>query len=111
MGNLRRVPVVLSALLLGAHFLRGGHWLLLLASLAIPAISWIRRPWAPRIVQVALIAGALEWARTLALLVMAREAIGAPWTRLALILGTVAVFTACSALVFGSGAQGEHNHG
>ncbi len=50
--------------------------------------------------QVALLLGALEWLRTLTLLVRFRTDLGTPWARLALILGAVALGTALSALVF-----------
>ena len=102
MNFLRLLPVFLSALILGAHFFRGGQLPLVLVTLTMPLILFIRRPWAARIVQVGLIAGGLEWARTTVHLVIERQAIGAPWIRLALILGTVAILTFCSPLVFRS---------
>ncbi len=107
MNFLRLFPVLLSALLLGAHFYRAGQLPLVLVVLAAPTILFFRRPWAARIIQIGLIAGGLEWARTMVGLVMARQAMGAPWTRLALILGAVSVLTACSALVFRSRALKE----
>ena len=52
------------------------------------------------LVQIALIAGAIEWLRTLAGLISTRMATGAPFTRLVLILASVALVTCASALVF-----------
>jgi hypothetical protein len=49
---------------------------------------------------IALVAGGFEWWRTLAVLVAARVAAGAPYARLALILSCVALATWASALVF-----------
>ena len=56
----------------------------------------------PRLFQVLLVLGALEWLRTLYLLAAMRIAWDQPWTRLAVILGTVALLTALSGLVFRS---------
>ena len=44
--------------------------------------------------------GALEWLRALYGFAAMRIAFGEPWTRLALILGAVALFTGLSGLVF-----------
>jgi hypothetical protein len=52
------------------------------------------------VIQAALALGAVEWVRTLLDLVAARQAMGAPSTRLALILGGVALATLACALVF-----------
>ena len=62
----------------------------------------LRRAWVPRLFQVVLLLGAAEWLRTLYLFAAERVAFGQPWTRLALILGGVALFTALSGLVFRS---------
>ncbi len=100
MNFVRLLPVILSAFLLGAHFLRAGNLLLVLISLAIAFILLIHRPWVARLVQIALVVGGLEWLRALVGLISIRQATGAPWGRLVLILGGVAILTACSALVF-----------
>jgi hypothetical protein len=54
----------------------------------------------PRLLQVLLLLGALEWLRTLYMFAQMRIAFEQPWTRLAIILGAVALFTALSGLVF-----------
>jgi hypothetical protein len=46
--------------------------------------------------------GALEWLRSLYFFAAMRIAFGEPWTRLAVILGLVALFTGLSGLVFRS---------
>jgi hypothetical protein len=101
---LRLLPVILSLLLLGAHFSRAGLALPMLASLALLVVLAIPRAWAARLVQVALVLGTVEWLRTVYVLVRVRQAMGEPWTRAAIIIGAVAVFTACSWLVFQSAA-------
>lgn len=102
MNFLRLLPVVLSFLLLGAHFYRAGLTPLTLACAALPFLLFMRRPWVPRVFQALLVLGAVEWLRTAYIFVAMRIAWDEPWTRLAVILGTVALLTAASALVFNS---------
>jgi len=101
---IRLTPVLLSALLLAAHFSRADNLLVVVFSLMAPLLLLVRKPWVARAFQVVLLLGALEWVRTLVAIAAARQALGAPWLRMALILGAVALLTASSALVFGSKA-------
>ena len=78
------VPVILSAVVLGAHILRWGPPWLALAVAALPLLLLAGRRWAVTTVQIALAMGALEWTRTLVALVGARRELGSPYTRLAL---------------------------
>ena len=105
---LRLLPAVLALLVLGAHFLRAGYLALVAAALAVALLLFVRRPWAARAVQGALVLGALEWLRTLALLALERRAAGAPYLRMTLILGGVALTTALSLLAFRSPKVKEH---
>ncbi len=100
MMALRLLPVALMLLVLGAHFLRSGDLLLVLAALALIALLFVRRSWAARTVQVGLLLGSLEWLRVLAFLVAERRAEGQPFLRLLLILGSVALATGLCALLF-----------
>jgi len=93
------LPAILSVLLLAAHFLRAGQPALMIVCLALPLLFLVRRPWVPVVVQLALLAGALEWIRTLMLFAAERRALEQPATRLALILGGVAVFTVIAGLL------------
>jgi hypothetical protein len=97
-------PAVLSLLALGAHFLRRGALPAVALCLCLVALLAVRRPWAARAVQAALVMGALVWARTLAVLVPSRQAAGEPWTRLAVILVAVAALAVGAALAFRSAA-------
>jgi uncharacterized membrane protein YkvI len=99
---LHAVPVALSFLVLAAHFLRGEWMILSVVSLILPILLLVPRLWSARVMQLALFLGAMEWMRTLGQLVEIRMQLGQPWTRMAIILGTVALFTALSALVFQS---------
>ncbi len=94
------VIIVLSLVVLGAHFLRYGNDIGVAASLALIGLLFLRKPWVARLVQVALIIGALEWAHTLYELMHMRLAQGAPFTRMAVILGVVIAVTVASALLF-----------
>lgn len=105
---LRLFPAALAFLVLGAHFLRSGHLALVAAALAFVALLFVRRPWAARAVQGALVLGTLEWVRTLQLLAEERRAAGAPYLRMTLILAGVALATALSLLAFRSRAVKEH---
>ena len=93
------LPVVLSALLQAAHLFRflGPVGVVALLPLALLAS---RRRAAARVLQVLLVAGALEWLRATAVFASERIAMGQPFGRLVAILGGVALFTALSALVF-----------
>lgn len=102
MNALRLLPVILSFLLLGAHFYRAGQLVLTLACVAILFLLLLRKHWIPLLFQVVLVLGALEWLRSLYHLVAMRIAWNEPWTRLAIILVAVAAFTALSGLVFRS---------
>jgi hypothetical protein len=94
------VIVALSLLVLGAHFMRYGNDIGVVVSVAPIALLFVRKPWALRVIQVILVLGAIEWATTLVGLVQMRTAQGEPWTRLAIILGTVIVVTIAAALLF-----------
>ncbi len=95
---LRALPVVLSALLLAAHFYRSRSLALVAVSLALSLLLLVRERWSARVVQAGLVLGALEWVRTLAFFAGQRMEVGRPWGRLAVILGVVAALTALSAL-------------
>jgi len=96
------IPVVLSLLVLGAHFLRYDNFPGVFVSLALIAMLMVRRPWVARLLQLALVLGGAEWLRTGYMLVQMRAAHGEPFTRMIVILAAVAAFTMCSALMFQS---------
>ena len=98
------LPVVLSLVILGAHFMRYGNSIGVVGALALIALLIVRQPWVARLMQVVLVLGALEWIRTLYELAQVRAALGQPFTRMMIILGIVAAVTFCSALLFQSPA-------
>jgi hypothetical protein len=107
MRHLLLIPIVLSALALGAHLLRGGFLPLALAAAALPFLLVPRSSGALRLLQGLLLLGALEWVRTLAAIVEDRRLLGQPWHRLVVILGSVALVTALSALAAGAWSRGR----
>ena len=104
MNFLRLLPVFISFLLLAAHFLRAGQVVVVVVLLALLFLLFVRKFWVPWIIQVILLLGAVEWLVTLYSVAQLRIASGMPWTRMAIILGVVALFTALSSLVFRSEA-------
>lgn len=102
MKRLLFVPIVLSLVVLGAHFLRDANYLGVGAAAGLIVLLFVKRPIAARAVQIALLLGALEWLWTMYALVQARMAMGMPATRLMVILGIVAAVTALSAGLFQS---------
>jgi len=97
---LRLLPVIISFLLMAAHFFREGRMLTAFVVLLLPLLLLVRKAWVPRALQVTLLFGAVEWLRTLYFIAQMRIEFGMPWMRMAIILGAVALFTALSCLVF-----------
>ena len=104
MNFVRLLPVFFSFLLIAAHFHRAGSSILALTCLLAPCLLYFTRPWSVRLVQALLFLSAIEWIRTLVYLVQLRQDAGQPWMRLAIIIGSVALFTAASTLVFRHGS-------
>jgi len=97
---LQLIPVIISTLLIAAHFLRANNMIFVAISLLVLPGLLIRRPLFVRIVQIALLLATVEWIRTTLVFVSLRTKMDLPWTRLAIILGVVALFTLASSLVF-----------
>lgn len=99
MRALKLVPVVLCFLVLGAHSSRSGWPLAVsVAIAALPLLLLIRKDWAPRLLQAALLVGAAEWVRAIFGHVAVRQAQGLPYQRMVVILGVVALATALTSL-------------
>ncbi|MHB0950208.1 MAG: hypothetical protein ACYC3Q_07555 [Gemmatimonadaceae bacterium] len=87
------IAVIISALILAAHFFRNGPGLFVLASLALIALLFVRRAWASRVMQVGLWLGAavMFWTG----IEIARERIAAQNPRVVpplLIMSSVGIF-------------------
>jgi hypothetical protein len=59
------IPVVLSLVVLGAHFMRYGNSIAVAGALALIALLFVRRAWVARLMQVVLVLGTLEWVYTI----------------------------------------------
>lgn len=93
-------PVILSFLLLAAHFLRSASYVLVGICLAVPLLLLVRRWWAVRVVQIMLLLAAVEWLFTTLQIVSMRQADGRPWERAGIIFGIVVLWTLLSGLIF-----------
>ena len=102
MNFLRLLPVLISFLLIAAHFYRSGQVFFVTVALCTPLLLLLRQSWVPRVIQVVLLLAAVEWVRTLVGIAQLRMHTGDSWVRMAAILGAVALFTAASGLVFRS---------
>jgi hypothetical protein len=98
------ILIVLSLLVLGAHFLRDGFDVGVAVCVGLIALLFVRRAWAARVVQLALVLGAFEWVLTLYTLAQVRLAHGMPATRMVIILAAVVLVTLISALLFQTSA-------
>jgi len=111
MNFLRLLPVFISFLILAAHFLRAGQTAISYALLLLLLLLLIRQYWVPWVIQLTLLIGAGEWVRTLLSVAQMRIELGMPWTRMAIILGAVALFAVLSSLVFRNKALRERYTG
>ena len=102
MNFIRLIPVILSSILMAAHFSRSNQNGLAIVCLMLPFLLFVRRRWVAKVFQVLLLVGSIEWIQTTLRIVHIRQFQGQPWMRLVIILGSVALFTALSALVFES---------
>ena len=96
------IPVVLSLVVLGAHFMRYDNSIGVFGAVVLIGLLFVRRPWVPRLMQIVLTLGAFEWIRTMYELAQVRMALGQPAIRMVVILGIVALVTFASALLFQS---------
>jgi hypothetical protein len=94
------MPIIFSFLLVGAHFFRGSHFILVCLSLVFPCLLLVQQRWAARAVQPALICAAFEWARTSVSIMNIRLAAGEPYLRMLLILGAMAVLNLGAVFIF-----------
>lgn len=94
------LPVLLSTLLVAAHFYRSGIVELALLSFLFPGLLFYRKPVSVRLVQAFLVLATAEWGRAMLKFIQLYQDNALSWHRLAVILGSVMLFTAASALVF-----------
>ena len=79
MNFLRLLPVFISFLLMGAHFLRAGQMVIAVALLCWLLLLLVRQFWVPWVIQLALLLGAAEWLLTLYSVAQVRIGQDMPW--------------------------------
>ncbi|MGP1679846.1 MAG: hypothetical protein ACTS8S_19495 [Giesbergeria sp.] len=107
--RLRISLYVVAALLLGAHFLRAGNFVMLALCLSAPLLFLWRRRWSLIALQLLAYGAAATWIRVAVQLVQVRQQYGQNWTLAAIILGAVALFTLLAGLLLNSRALREHH--
>ena len=100
MKVLRFIPIVFSFILLAAHFSRADLNILAILTIILPFLLFIKKAWVARVIQIALLFGAVEWIRVLFEYVEIRKQIEQDWIKLAVILSVVSLFMIFSALIF-----------
>ncbi|MDR3554120.1 MAG: hypothetical protein P4L55_05160 [Syntrophobacteraceae bacterium] len=101
--SLRKLPALLSLVLLAAHFLRMQDLILVALDLGlVPLLFWKKR-WLIQAIRVYLVLGSLLWGNTLLMIIMERKVRGMPFAGAATILGSVAIFTLTGALLAAPG--------
>ena len=94
------LPAILSFWLLGVHYFRGGHYLLVVMCLIMPGLLLLRHRFVLRALQALLVLAFAEWVCTAFDLIQERMARHEPFLRLALIIGGVGAFCLLAALLF-----------
>ena len=90
---------MLATLIVAAHFLRAGDAILALACVAALGLLLIKRSWVLQVGQVLLVSAFALWVSVAVDLIRLRQAFGEPWTRLAVILGAVALLNLFAAFM------------
>jgi len=101
---LRIVPLLISFLLLAAHFLRGGSLGLMVVTVLAPLLLLIRKRWSLILVQLSAYAAAAVWLYTTIHIVQERMMFGRSWGAPVIILGSVTLFTVFAGLLLNSPA-------
>ena len=90
---LRLLPVIFADLILAAHYSRAGHDWLAIIILLLPLTFFIRKAFILRAWQLIMVFSILIWIQVIVDIVMIRMDMGAPWTRLVIILGLVVLLS------------------
>ncbi|MEI7847303.1 MAG: hypothetical protein WCK35_16000 [Chloroflexota bacterium] len=96
--KLRILPLVISALLLAAHFLRSSSFLPVVLCFLVPFLLFIKKRWVLWVLQVFTVFAAVMWIIALKAIIQERIFEGRSWLASGIILGLVAFFTLGSGL-------------
>jgi hypothetical protein len=97
----------IAAVLLGAHFLRAGSFLLVALCLATPLLFLHKKRWSLIVLQLAAYGAAAGWLWAALRIVEFRQQAGRPWAVAAAILVAVALFTLVAGLLLNSRGMRE----
>lgn len=96
--KLRILPLVISAFLLAAHFLRSSSFLPVVLCFLVPFLLFIKKRWIIWVLQVFTVFAAVIWMAALKAIIQERIFEGRSWLASVIILGLVAFFTLGSGL-------------
>ncbi len=96
---LKIIPLILSFVLLEAHFLRTENLVLTVGCVLFPFVLLLKARWSLVAVQAVLYFGVAIWVSTAFRIARQRMMMGEPWGRMTLILGAVALWTFFSAII------------
>jgi hypothetical protein len=99
---LRITLVIVAAILLVAHFLRQGEFILMLLCMLTPLLLLIKKRWSLFALQLLMYLDATIWLITTIKIVQERIFFGEAWVRLVIILGAVILFTIVAGLLLNS---------
>lgn len=104
----RLIPLILSAVVMAAHFLRSFDLIPMLLCLAAPFLLLIKKRWVLYILQSLTVISALIWMYTLYGIIQERIFEGRSWITSAIILGVVAAFSLFSGWLLNSSKVKEN---
>jgi hypothetical protein len=91
--KLRIFLLVLSAIVIAAHFLRSASYIPMLICLAAPFLLFVKKRWSVLVIQALTVVAAIIWLLTLYGIIQQRIFEGRSWTASAIILGIVTAYT------------------
>ena len=99
---LRTTMIIIASLMLGAHFMKASNYLLTLVYIIAPFILLIKKRWSLIALQALAYIGGGVWISTIIVIAQSRISYGEPWSRMAYILGAIAIFTILAGLLLNS---------
>jgi hypothetical protein len=93
------IPVIISFLLLAAHFYRRGNLIFTIIAICIPFLLFLKNKYSIYIVQIFLFAGIIVWINTYVFLKNIYDKYNVSFSKAGLILSCVILLTALSILI------------
>ncbi len=96
----RLIPIYLSFMIIGAHFLRNRLIGVALMCFAAGFALQIKRKWVANVFTILLVIISIDWVSTAFNFYMERKMKGEPYMRMLIIIGVVSLISLCSTLIF-----------